>query len=415
MSSYGSKEFHTSTSRRTTRRSTRKSLDRPLLVLHIVSAQLSFISIGLFVSIIPIWSSNFFFAKGTLRGDWPDALPIVPLLLTVGVSIHYLVRNVLRKRQTIQQGGDYLKNRTTISAIPPKFRLCLLVTIEMLLLTFLIVAGTTGLYRFWRPAMIASSGHMTSSGTATTLISTLSVRGSVTDANPTNLLPPSGKPSNRPDQQQKAAIHSCSIANILTKQCNPTLYLIGGLQIAAIAIGSFVWLLNLIILTLHLREYQYQKRRLQRSLRAKAKARLEALESDLSRAEKGDHSSSQKKIHHEKKERRHQRSHSGSDGPHTSTRNDLSSVTRPHRAYTTPVSRGGLSSLDTSVVRPKQYFYNPDISSSRTRPIERSNSASTVSSRTNPQTVYGQAIQEARRTTKPAESMRDWLATGRRA
>lgn len=402
-------------SRRSSRRSKRTSLGRPFLILHSISAVLSLIATGIFIAIIPIWSSNFFFAKGALRGDWPDALPILPLLLVLGVSTHYLIQKLLLKHRSDGKVTDYLKTRCSASQAPSPLRLYLLLTIEILLLTFLVLAGVTGMYRFWRPAVISSAVQMNAMGSTTSLVTTISARDSITSSNPTNLLPPSGTPStNQPDQHQKSAIRSCSIANMFTRQCNPTLYMIGGLQIAAVVIGSLVWLLNLIILTLHLREYQYQKRKLQRSLRAKAKARLEALESDMSRAEKGDYSIEHKKIHHHKKERKHDKLRSdpnSKSGSQTTIKSDLPPVTRPHRAYTSPNSRE--VPPDYSVVRPKQYFYDPGISPSRVRPA-RSNSEGTISSNVGSQTPYSQAVQEARRSMRPAESMRDWLA-GRNA
>lgn len=412
MGSHGSSRGSSNGSpRRSSRRSRRASLERPILLLHIISAILSLISIAIFVAIIPIWSSNFVFARGALRGDWPDALPILPLLLALGINSHYLLQRVLRKRDLEGKGMDYLKNRSNVSTIPSPLRLYLLLTIEILLLTFLILAGVTGMYRFWRPAVISSAVQMNSMSSASSLVTTLSARSSITDANPTNLLPPSGRPSaSQPDQHQRASVRSCSISNVFTRQCNPTLYVIGGLQIAAIVVGSLVWLVNLIILSLHLREHRYQKRKLQRSLRAKAKARLEALEDNLSLAEKGDYSTRHKKIHCDKKEKRHEKSNSDSNSnAQTTTTSEAPILTRPHRAYTTPSSRTALPAVNDSVVRPKQYFYNPDISPSRVRPT-RSNSAKTIFNHSGSQTRYSQAIQEARRTMRPAESMRDWLA-----
>ncbi|KAK5093790.1 hypothetical protein LTR24_003985 [Lithohypha guttulata] len=120
---------------------------------------------------------------------------------------------------------------------------------------------------------------------------------------------------------------------MFTRRCNPTLYLIGDLQIAAIATGSLVWLINLALVVLQAREYQYQKRKHQRSLRAKAKAKAGSIEDEISKAEKGE-ISSRKKIHHERKKAHSKSSLKSSLASQPTANTSVPSLTRPKRART---------------------------------------------------------------------------------
>lgn len=405
-----------------------KSAGKVLLFLHSFNLVFSLLSIGIFTAIIPIWNANFIHTSGLLRGDWPDGLPILPLSITLLTSAYYLVR-LIHARRTSTKPDDYFKTRHTSHETPiaTKKSFFLIVTTLILLLTFLILAAISGVYRFWRPAVITSSVEL-SSGTASTstTLSTLSLRHifrSISDTTPTSpgLTPPKANPS---AQNSKPTFHSCTLANIFTRRCNPTLYLLGDLQITAISSAALVWLLNLIIFVLQIRDRQYQKRRQQRSLRAKARSKLDLIEDEMSRAEKGT-SPAPKKIHHERR-KRHGKSSSDSSLP--STKESL--VTRPARALTQPNIK---IETDQNLIRPKQHYYNPNISPSRSKgtrePVNFSdttiNHAEQASmkpattqmrqiSTTTPQergrSAYSKAVEETRRKVKPAETMRDWLA-----
>ena len=407
-----SKATSSGTSSHKRRHHKHKSLLRPFVLVHSLNAIFSFISICLFAAIVPLWNANFFHTSGLLKGDWPDGLALLPLSITIIVSICYLIKTWLSHQESVST--DYHKSRSKSSSMPTRTRtqLYLTLTILTLLLTFLILAGVSGLYRFWRPSVITSV-IQSSSGTAySSLISSLTYsRRDISDANPTSLTPPAGAPGTA--STQKPELNDCTLANVFTRKCNPTLYLLGDLQLAAIAAGSLVWLLNLILLVLQAREHQYQKRKHQRSLRAKAKAKMDWVEDEWSRAEKGAHHGPKKKIHHERRR--------APSGPPHVTRSDSSAdpsqsnVTRPKQAHT--IARPDLSRNDstssTSTVRPKQHYYNPEITPSRSRSTREPPQAQTrptikpwvVGS----QTPYSLAVEEARRKMKPAETMGDWL------
>lgn len=395
-----------------------RSVRKPFLILHSLNAGFSFISICLFATIVPIWNANFFHTKGLLRGDWPDGLPILPLFLALVASLYYLINLFIARRVGASTSGDYLKsrNRSPLSAAKSfKIQLYLTLTILLLLVTFLVLAGISGLYRFWRPSIITTSIELTSGKASSNLLSTLSLR-SVLNSNPSSLTPPTGTPpSPSSGKPQKQTLQSCTIANVFTRKCNPTIYLIGDLQIAAICTGALVWFLNLILLVLQAREFQYQRRKHQRSLRAKAKAKFDLLDDDISRAEKGQ-SPTKKKIHHERRERPGGHAKADSD-PSTQSQASLNTdssmpaplITRPKRAYTAP-SNQAVDSAEAAV-RPKQHHYNPQISPSRMRSVRQQQTSLDMGiSHNHSQTPYSAAVEAARRKVKPTETMRDWLA-----
>ncbi|KAK5945903.1 hypothetical protein PMZ80_000042 [Knufia obscura] len=389
-----------------------KSASRPLLILHLLNGVFSFISIAVYAAILPVWNANFFHSTGIVRGDWPDALPILPLFITFVASLFYLTKRCIARRNT-KKPGDYLQSRnkpTSSSAQCSRFQVYLTFTTLILLLTFLILAGIAGLYRFWRPAVITSSVEL-SSGTASSSISlsTLSLRRSLSDSSPTSLIPPTdGSPTSTSSQNVQPKVHSCSLANVFTRRCNPTLYLIGDLQIAAIATSSLVWLINLSLIVLQAREYQYQKHKHQRSLRAKAKAKFDFVEDEISKAEKGEYVT-KKKIHHDKR-----KGHSKSPSDPSLVSQQASNIsppplTRPKRARTVP-SHGDNAASVHPTVRPKQHYYNPDITPSRSRTVREAQPDAAANLAPAPlQTSYSRAVEEARRKVKPAETMRDWM------
>ena len=268
-----------------------KSRSKLLLILNVWSAVISFVSTCVFATILPLWTANFNFKNGFIKGDWPDALPLGPLVVILSTNLYTILKPFLDQRF---RSSDYLKARrkVTISNIKiAKLKLYLLLTTLFLLLAFLIIAGISGMYRFWRPAVVTSSANLAmspASGANFLSSMTLHLHRDIAGANPTALTPPVADP---PSTSEVTAFHSCSIANIFTRKCNPTLYIIGDLQIAAITLASTVWLLNVVLCVFAARRYQHQKRKLARCLRAKAKTKQEWIEHDLSRAEKGGWSS----------------------------------------------------------------------------------------------------------------------------
>lgn len=428
MSSKTSSHPSSSRSSHSRRRRHRTVSDKLWVILHSLSLIFSVLSIAILLTVIPLWNANFFHRTGVLRGDWPDGLLILPVSITAVVSSKYLIKFVRGKRAS-SKPSDYLKSRQTTHVSPKASKTSLFITLTTLtlLLTFLILAGISGLYRFWRPAVITSSIQL-SSGTVSSSVtlSTLSLRRvvrSTSESTPTDpsLTPPSNAPST---QSSKTTFHSCTLANVFTRRCNPTLYLLGDLQIAAICAASLVWLLNLVILVLQTRDYQYQKRKYQRSLRSKARSKLDLIEDEISRAEKG-LSSTRKKIHHDR-----QRVHARSPSTLSLTATETPRVTRPARAHTTTNT---VSAIESTALRPKQHYYDPNITPSRSRStsdtsngydttvdsvVSLSGKSASVNGRdvrtTTPQrqepTAYSRAVDEARRKVKPAETMRDWLA-----
>lgn len=397
-----------------------KSIRKPLFFLHIFNAAFCSISICIFAAILPIWNANFFHKTGLLRGDWPDGLCILPLFVTFVASVHYLLGLLITHRSSTSKSSDYLKTRSksvSTACKSLKLQIYLSLTTLVLLLTFLILAGMSGLYRFWRPSAINPSVNLSSGGDSTNLLGNLIGR-SILSSSSASLTSPTGS-SSTSSTGQKATAQSCSLSNVFTRRCNPTLYLIGDLQIAAISTSVLVWIINLILLVLQIREFQYQKRKHQRSLRTKAKAKLEIIDDELSRAEKG-HSPTKKKIHHERKERSgHVRTNSD-PSTHSSAYSEAVSktalttppVTRPTRAYTNPMTFGNGMKEVSPVIRPKQHHYKPNISPSRSRSIreQTEHSVENEHSYIYPDTQYSMAVEEARKKVKPTETMRDWLA-----
>lgn len=410
-------------------RRSHKSTGKFLVFLHSFNFLFSLLSISIFTAIIPVWNANFFHSTGMLRGDWPDALPILPLLITLGLSAYFLAKFMLAIRSSTRP-VDYLKSRHTPDMMPHVSGLVFYLTLAslILLLTSLILAAISGLYRFWRPAVIASSVALSSGNPSSSVtLSTLSLRYIVrsisgTPSTDPSVTPPPGNPS---AHNTAPIFHSCTLANVFTRRCNPTLYLLGDLQIVAVSSAGLVWLLNFVILILHVRERQHEKRRQQRSLRAKARSKLDLMEDELSRSEKGV-SSKRKKIHHERKEG-HLKSSSDTSLPATSN----SGLTRPSRAYTVPHTA---SKDQQGLVRPKNHYYDPNITPSRLRGTQEPANAcandihyvSPLFNKVLPintkekkiaefrkpgQNAYSQAVEEARRKMKPTETMRDWLAS----
>ena len=77
---------HSSSTRNHSQRSHTKrkhrSVRQALLWLHSFNALLAFTALALFAIVIPLWNANFFHKTGMVKGDCPDALPILTLFIT---------------------------------------------------------------------------------------------------------------------------------------------------------------------------------------------------------------------------------------------------------------------------------------------------------------------------------------------
>ncbi|RMZ75787.1 hypothetical protein DV738_g5272, partial [Chaetothyriales sp. CBS 135597] len=162
------------------------------LSLYILTLLTSLVSLSLFAAAIPMWNANFFHAAGPVRGDWTDGLPLGPLGITI-LSMLAMLAYTLVKRK---------------APSPSRATAALYVIILVLLAPSLVLAGLGSLFRFWQGA---------------------------------------------PATSQSGEVR-CNIMNIFTRVCQPVLYHVGALQIAALVFASLTWLLVFITLLVHMYE-----------------------------------------------------------------------------------------------------------------------------------------------------------------
>lgn len=177
--------------------------------LHVVGLLASLIAISLFAAAIPTWNKNFFHTTGPNRGDWTDGMPLAPL--TVAALYHGIVSVQARvqkaQRSQVSTGYGVSLSRSSLivqTAIP-----CLIL---LSLLPALLLAAYGSLFRFWRPAVRTQSGILV-----------------------------------------------CNMLNIFARECEPTLYDIGNLQIAGITFGTLVWITHFTLLLVSLRNLRRSK------------------------------------------------------------------------------------------------------------------------------------------------------------
>ncbi|KAI1608830.1 hypothetical protein EDD37DRAFT_383493 [Exophiala viscosa] len=172
------------------------------MILHGTSLTASLIALSLFAAAIPQWNHNFFHSTGPSRGDWTDGVPLGPLTVALIYHTVVLILPFIPKLPSLQK-------MQTQTLGPKRSQLVHAVVSTLLLLTLfpaLFLAGYGSLFRFWRPAMRASSG-----------------------------------------------VIPCTMLNIFARECEPVLYHVGTLQIGGIVFGCFVWTSHFALLLVALR------------------------------------------------------------------------------------------------------------------------------------------------------------------
>jgi hypothetical protein len=166
------------------------------LGLSIAAVIFSLISILLFAAAIPQWNANFFHSKGPTRGDWTDGMSIGPLLFTVFFGISSNVFFFFAKK-----------------AVPTKVSILTLSLILLTLTPSLFLAGHGSLFLHWRPSAV----------------------------------------------RNRNGILNCNALNIFTRECEPTMYTIGELQIGAIVVGSLAWAMVFVLFLVSIYELRANK------------------------------------------------------------------------------------------------------------------------------------------------------------
>lgn len=177
-------------------------------ILHATSLTASLIALSLFAAAIPQWNLNFFHSTGPSRGDWTDGMPLGPLTVALLYHAVVLVHPYLPSLPSLHK----MKTQTLG---PKRSQLVHAVVSTLLLLSLfpaLFLAGYGSLFRFWRPAMRASSG-----------------------------------------------VIPCTMLNVFARECEPVLYHVGTLQIGGIIFGSFVWTSHFALLLVALRNLRRHK------------------------------------------------------------------------------------------------------------------------------------------------------------
>ncbi|OAG38170.1 hypothetical protein AYO21_07630 [Fonsecaea monophora] len=176
---------------------------RFITALHLASLLASLIAISLFAAAIPRWNANFFHNTGPNRGDWTDGMPLGPL--TFAFVYHAIVLGQQRRQQNSRSTEDS-SLRPSLSRRGLIIHTTVPILVLLSLLPGLLLAGYGSLFRVWQPAVRTQSGILV-----------------------------------------------CNMLNIFTRECAPTLYDIGNLQLAGIAFGTVVWSLHFALLLVSLR------------------------------------------------------------------------------------------------------------------------------------------------------------------
>ncbi|EXJ70930.1 uncharacterized protein A1O5_05922, partial [Cladophialophora psammophila CBS 110553] len=174
-----------------------------ITTLHLVSLLASLIAISLFSAAIPRWNANFFHNTGPNRGDWTDGMPLGPL------AFAFLYHAIVLIHGRVQKNSRSAGNSTHGSSLSrPSLIIHTAASILVLLslLPALLLAGYGSLFRLWQPAVRTQSGILV-----------------------------------------------CNMLNIFARECEPTLYHIGGLQLAGIVFGTLVWSLHFVLFLVSLR------------------------------------------------------------------------------------------------------------------------------------------------------------------
>ncbi|OCT54183.1 hypothetical protein CLCR_00303 [Cladophialophora carrionii] len=205
---------------------------RFITILHGASWLASVIAISLFAAAIPSWNQNFFHNTGPNRGDWTDGMPLGPLTFAMLYHALVLIRAQIQKAQrsnvSTSHGPSLNQTWLVIHTTVP----CLVL---LSLLPALLLAAYGSLFRFWQPAVRTQSGILV-----------------------------------------------CNMLNIFARECEPTLYSIGSLQIAGITFGILVWVLHFALLLVSLRKLR--RSRLAKQLQREKMAQYARREERSSRA-----------------------------------------------------------------------------------------------------------------------------------
>ncbi|EXJ54132.1 hypothetical protein A1O7_09469 [Cladophialophora yegresii CBS 114405] len=177
---------------------------RFITILHGASWLASLIAISLFAAAIPAWNKNFFHSTGPNRGDWTDGMSLGPLTFAMLYHAVVLIRGRMRKAQRSDVSTSYCPSLSQPSLIIHITVPCLVL---LSLLPALFLAAYGSLFRFWQPAKRTQSGILV-----------------------------------------------CNMLNIFARECEPTLYDIGSLQIAGITFGILVWIFHFALLLVGLRQ-----------------------------------------------------------------------------------------------------------------------------------------------------------------
>ena len=176
---------------------------RFVTILHVLSLLSSLIAISVFAAAIPSWNKNFFHDSGPNRGDWTDGMPLGPLTFALLYHITILIQGQVQKSRKPAVSNGKLSSLGQLSLILHTLVPCLVL---LSLFPALLLAAYGSLFRFWQPSVPNQSGILV-----------------------------------------------CNMLNIFSRECEPTLYHIGSLQIVGITFGALVWTLHFCLLLVSLR------------------------------------------------------------------------------------------------------------------------------------------------------------------
>lgn len=189
---------------------------RSKTVLHLITVTSALVAIILFATSVRLWDGSFFHARGPSRGDWTDGFPLAPLVAAFIFSSGSIVNTFVRQ-----------------SRMPPLLNVITYVFVIIILLVAIVFAGVGSLFPYWQPEVTRSS----------------------------------------------SGVVICNSLNMFTRECEPTMYRIGEMQIAALVFSILVWLNTTLLLLISIQEW--------RDLKATKKHQLRKLHLYSSDAEKG--------------------------------------------------------------------------------------------------------------------------------
>ncbi|ETN39671.1 uncharacterized protein HMPREF1541_05897 [Cyphellophora europaea CBS 101466] len=169
---------------------------RSKTILHLITINLALVAIILFATSIELWDGNFFHATGPSRGDWTDGFPLAPLCAAFIFSSASVINTFVRQKR-----------------LPILLNIITYAFIIIILFVAIVFAGVGGLFPHWQPEVTRSSN------------------GAVI----------------------------CNSLNMFTRECEPMIYRIGELQIAAIIFSIFVWLNTTFLTLISIQEWRDMK------------------------------------------------------------------------------------------------------------------------------------------------------------